>query len=206
MSVQYSTVVDWDTTLIDVEFTDTDTAPTAMQGLVQFAIKTTSGVPTATVGKFARGAIVQNAATGIVYIMNGTTASPTFTPIDTAAGLALTNAHIFVGNASNLPADVALSGDATISNAGALTIANLAVTAAKLASDAVTTAKILDANVTTAKLADNSVTGAKIALASQVGGDIMYYDGTDWVRLAKGTAGQVLTMNAGATAPEWQTP
>ena len=37
-------------------------------------------------------------------------------------------------------------------------------------------------------------------------GDIFYHDGTDIVRLAKGTAGQVLTMNAGATAPEWATP
>ena len=33
--------------------------------------------------------------------------------------------------------------------------------------------------------------------------DIIYHDGTDNVRLAKGTALQVLAMNAGATAPEW---
>jgi hypothetical protein len=46
-----------------------------------------------------------------------------------------------------------MSGDATMASTGALTIANLAVTAAKLAADAVTTAKILDANVTLAKLA-----------------------------------------------------
>lgn len=37
-------------------------------------------------------------------------------------------------------------------------------------------------------------------------GDILYHNGTRFVRLAKGTAGQVLTMNAGATAPEWATP
>lgn len=100
--------------------------------------------------------------------------------------IALPNTQLLVGNASNVAAAVALSGDATISNLGVMTIANSAIS--------------------TAKLADNSVTGAKIALASQAAGDIMYYDGTDWVRLAKGTAGQVLTMNAGATAPEWQTP
>lgn len=34
----------------------------------------------------------------------------------------LTNAHIFVGNAGNVATDVAVSGDATISNAGALTV------------------------------------------------------------------------------------
>lgn len=36
-------------------------------------------------------------------------------------------------------------------------------------------------------------------------GDLLYHNGTDWVVLAKGTAGKVLTMNSGATAPEWAT-
>ena len=51
--------------------------------------------------------------------------------------------------------------------------------------------------------ADNSVTGAKIAMGSDAQGDILYYNGTDYVRLAKGTAGQALVVNSGATAPEW---
>jgi len=54
-------------------------------------------------------------------------------------------------------------------------------------------------------LDDNVVTGAKIALGSDAAGDTMYYNGTDYARLAKGTASQLLTMNAGATAPEWAT-
>jgi len=41
------------------------------------------------------------------------------------------------------------------------------------------------------------------AIASCAAGDVMYHDGTSWVRLAKGTAGQKLKINAGATAPEW---
>ena len=49
--------------------------------------------------------------------------------------------------------NVDVSGDVTITNAGAVTIAN----------DAVITAKILDANVTLAKLAADSVDGTKIA-------------------------------------------
>ena len=52
-------------------------------------------------------------------------------------------------------------------------------------------------------LNNNSVTGAHLALSGQQSGDTMYYNGSDWVRLAKGTAGQVLTMNGGATAPSW---
>ena len=60
-----------------------------------------------------------------------------------------------------------------------------------------------DNSVTTAKVADNAVTGAKIAMGSDAAGDTLYYNGTDYVRLPKGTAGQVLKVNSGATAPEW---
>jgi hypothetical protein len=63
-----------------------------------------------------------------------------------------TSGNIIVYNGSQVPTSVTMSNDATISNTGALTISNNAVTAAKIASDAVTTAKILDANVTLAKL------------------------------------------------------
>lgn len=34
-------------------------------------------------------------------------------------------------------------------------------------------------------------------------GDLLYYDGGNLVRLAKGSTGQILSMNPGATAPEW---
>ena len=53
--------------------------------------------------------------------------------------------------------------------------------------------------------ADNSVTGAMIAMGSDAAGDVLTYNGTDYIRLAKGTAAQVLKMNAGATAVEWAT-
>ena len=52
-------------------------------------------------------------------------------------------------------------------------------------------------------IANDAVTAAKIDL-SIVQGDIIYGTGTDaWAKLAKGTAGQALIMNSGATAPEW---
>ena len=51
-----------------------------------------------------------------------------------------------------------------------------------------------------------SQTAAFDALApTTTQGDLIYYNGTDNVRLAKGTAGQALVMNSGATAPEWGT-
>ena len=56
-------------------------------------------------------------------------------------------------------------------------------------------------NVSTT-VADNAVTLAKLEHGNE--GDILYYaaSGTP-TRLAKGTAGKVLAMNSGATAPEW---
>ena len=48
-------------------------------------------------------------------------------------------------------------------------------------------------------------TPSRLKLGSDAAGDTMYSNGTQYVRLAKGTAGQVLKMNAGATAPEWGT-
>lgn len=63
---------------------------------------------------------------------------------------------------------------------------------------------ILHRQGTAPTIQDNSVTGGKIALTSQAEGDLMYCNASgDWVRLAKGTAGQVLKQNSGLTAPEW---
>jgi|TARA_Y100000022_G_scaffold103487_2_gene89278 hypothetical protein len=60
----------------------------------------------------------------------------------------LTSAQLIVGNGSNVPTAVTMSGDATLANTGALTIANDAVTAAKLADTSVTAASYTNANIT----------------------------------------------------------
>tara|TARA_R110002020_G_scaffold195098_2_gene396085 strand:- start:4221 stop:5249 length:1029 start_codon:yes stop_codon:yes gene_type:complete len=59
------------------------------------------------------------------------------------------------------------------------------------------------AQIDTAAIADNAVDGAKIAMGSDAAGDVLYHNGTDYVRLPKGAASEVLTVNSGATAPEW---
>ena len=47
------------------------------------------------------------------------------------------------------------------------------------------------------------VSGKSIRMGSDAAGDVLYFNGTDYARLAKGSADEVLTMNSGATAPEW---
>jgi len=51
----------------------------------------------------------------------------------------------------------------------------------------------------------NLVDTGALTTASAAAGDVMYNNGTNWVRLAKGAASKVLAMNSGATAPEWAT-
>ena len=92
---------------------------------------------------------------------------------DTKLTKTLADASVFVGDASNNAVATAISGDATLANDGALAIA------------------------------DNAVDGTDISLTDEAVGDMAYFDGTNWVRLPKGTANQSLIMNAGATAPEW---
>ena len=60
----------------------------------------------------------------------------------------LTSGQLIVGNSSNVPTAVTLSGDATISSTGALTIADDAITAAKLADTSVTAASYTNASIT----------------------------------------------------------
>ena len=96
--------------------------------------------------------------------------------------LAATDTHIMVADGTDFD-NVAVSGDATLSNTGVLTIGNdkivtakildANVTTAKIADANVTTAKILDANVTTAKVADSNITSGKLASDSVVTAKIL---------------------------------
>jgi hypothetical protein len=48
-----------------------------------------------------------------------------------------------------------------------------------------------------------ATTVSDLTIASEASGDVLYFNGSNWVRLAKGTAGQVLEMDATGTYPEW---
>ena len=79
---------------------------------------------------------------------------------------ALDDTKILVGNGSNVAVKVAVSGDATLANNGALTIANNAINAAKLANDAVDTNAIEDDAVTSGKLGAGACDAAALGVTA----------------------------------------
>lgn len=50
---------------------------------------------------------------------------------------------------------------------------------------------------------DAQATG--LSIPGQAQGDVLYFDGTNWVRLAPGTSGQLLKTNGAAANPQWAT-
>lgn len=112
---------------------------------------------------------VSGGSNGDVLTFNGTawtSAAPA------GASAALTDSHILVGNASNVATDVAMSGDATIANTGAVTIANSAITDAKVhASAAITRSKIASGTASHVVINDGSgVLSSEATLAKSRGG------------------------------------
>lgn len=74
--MNYEIVVPWDVTIRDVWFADADS--TVLDGLAYRGLKITAGAPTATVGYWLPGAIVQNINDADVYRNDGTTAAPSW--------------------------------------------------------------------------------------------------------------------------------
>lgn len=87
---------------------------------------------------------------------------------------------------------VTINGDGSIAG----------LSAGGLPNDCIQTAQIEDNAVRTEQIGNNQITGAKIELGSDAAGDIMYYNGTDYVRLGKGTNGHYLKQGT-SNAPEW---
>lgn len=125
---------------------------------------------------FAKGClfIKTDAADGTkaLYENQGTTLAASFNVIGdtTAAEIALANGKVFIGNASGVAAEQTLSGDITITNAGVATIADGAVTSAKLAAGAGLAALFtsgVGANESYAKTTD----GAQTTLAANGSGE-----------------------------------
>ncbi len=154
-------------------------------------VKIADGAVTDT--KVASGIAVNKLAPGTngqVLTVSGGQAS--WQPAPAGSVPTLTDGQILIGNGTvNSPAT--LSGDATLA-AGALTIAN----------NAITTAKILDANVTNAKLANNSVDAGKIVDGSIANADLADNTITD-IKIATG-ANIAATKLAGTVVLDTEAP
>jgi len=114
----------------------------------QTVLSNTSGTNTGdnatntTSNTYADGKVADAITDGVTTIAPSQNA--VFDALAGKLGTTLTSANILVGNGSNVATAVAMSGDATLSNTGVLTIANNAVTLADLAQ--VATATVLGRN------------------------------------------------------------
>jgi len=126
---------------------------------------------------------------------------------DTASAsgtLALTENHIFVGDAPDLAADVAMSGDATIAAGGALTLANTAVTPGSYGSATQVPTFTVDSKGRLTAAANVTIAGVSPVGAALTRGSIYRGSSAGLVEaLAKGTAGAVITTDANDTL--WST-
>ncbi len=128
--------------------------------------------------------------------------------IETGSNAPLTNAHVLVGNASNIATDVALSGDATMANTGALTVLNSAVIG-KVLTGYVSGAGTVAATDTILQAINklNGNTAVKMTNPMTLGGDLVYGGALGVpTALANGSAGQVLTSAGTTLAPAWTGP
>ncbi len=98
---------------------------------------------------------------------------------------------------------------ATTSVVGAVQLSDsTSTTSSVLASTPTATKAAYDLADTANTAAGTAQTTADAAIAKSTlttAGDVLYRDATVPVRLGIGTAGQVLAVNSGATAPEWKT-
>lgn len=100
-NVQYETKVGWDSTLIDLGYTDTENP--LVKGLVETAIKITTGAPVATANKFMKGAFIFNAFDGTWYQNTGTVATPVWTLNGTGTGTVASVTGFYVGGTATNP-------------------------------------------------------------------------------------------------------
>lgn len=104
-----------------------------------------------------------SASASEVAVMDVSKSGANWSLIPSSSQVTLADGKILVGNSSNVATAVTMSGDATLSNTGVLTIANLAVETAMLAADAVTNAKLADNAVSLENL-DSGITPSHIVV------------------------------------------
>lgn len=131
-----------------------------------------------------------------------------FNGVPIGASASLTDSHIFVGNASNQPADVAMSGDITISNTGVTAIgggvivnadvnASAAIAVSKLAAQTASRAAAFDGS---GFLTPSATTSTQLGYLSTTTSDVqtqidnIVADQGDYLPLAGGTMSGLINM------------
>lgn len=109
------------------------------------------------------------------------------------------------GDITGITVTAPITGGGTSGSVGiAISAASTAASGAVQLSDSTsTTSSVLAATPTAVKAAYDLANGAIAKTTVTTAGDIIYRNATVPVRLGIGTAGQVLQVNSGATAPEW---
>jgi len=108
----------------------------------------------------------------------------------------VTSAYIILGNGSNRPVAVAVSGDIAIDNAGVVTIGNLKIGTAKIVDKAVTLAKIQD--ITRGYILAGGATDLPVLVNAKTSAYILIGDGTDVISVA--LSGDVSITAAGVVS------
>jgi hypothetical protein len=145
-------------------------------------------------------------ANGQVLKFNGTTWAPAADDTGSGTTPTLTNGQILTGNGTSNAATT-LSGDATLTG-GTLTIANGAVTSAKItdgtitgtdiASGTVTSANIADGTVTSTDIANGTIAATDLATMSATNGQVLKFNGTAWAPATDDAgSGSVPTLSNG---------
>ena len=91
--------------------------------------------------------------------------------------------------------DPAVGGDVTG------TISNISVTWSGIPDNTITSSMIAPGVIVAQDIAANAINGTHLQMGSDVAGDILYYDGTNYTRLGVGSNDQVLTVSSGS--PAW---
>ena len=148
----------------------------------------------------------QGVDTSMAYLLGGTTGQ--ILSKTSGTNMAFTWINNDQGDITGITATSPLTGGGS---SGAITVgiqdATTSVKGSVQLSDSTsTTSSVLAATPTAVKSAYDLADAAIAKTTVTTAGDIIYRNATVPARLGIGTAGQVLTVNSGATAPQWSTP